>query len=173
MKTTRAHAQDLAAFAFNTAMQKLKPNTNMVPTSTWLDEMVDEFEVQVREIEAAARLKALTEAADLLADFKTTPTDKHGWMQTTQAEVERIAQKFLALCGGTAPVRDEARAELDKAKEILLAIGAEDWNDETLPLLDDKMQGIGPCARARRFLGLEYREAVEKRRAMLAKKTQP
>jgi hypothetical protein len=55
----------------------------------------------------------------------------------------------------------------EDVRAVLLAVAAEDWNDETKPLLEGKPQGIGPCARVRRLLGLAYEDAVIKRAASL------
>lgn len=60
-----------------------------------------------------------------------------------------------------------ARAEAERLRAALLAIGAEDWTDETLSLSGEEKHAetIGPCARARRALGIETHGDALLRRA--------
>lgn len=85
MKTTRAHAQDLAAFAFNTAAKDLgfcRPEA----ASPWLDKVTDEFATQVADIQADARRAALEEAIAAASE----PSEQRSPFLARMAAVNRI-----------------------------------------------------------------------------------
>jgi len=67
MKTTRAHAQDLAAFAFNTGVRIA--GNDIEVRQEWLDTLTDEFERQVRDIEDETRREVLQAALRAVDDL--------------------------------------------------------------------------------------------------------
>lgn len=59
MKTAMEHAQELASFAFNTAMRDLKPKDALEDLPGWLDRLTDESATQIAAAQADARREAL------------------------------------------------------------------------------------------------------------------
>jgi hypothetical protein len=73
--------------------------------------------------EADARRAALAEAFEVFADFKTTPTDEHGRMETTQGEVARITEKLRALLTDPAMAPECLHIELEHGGARCLRCG--------------------------------------------------
>ncbi len=73
------------------------------------------------QVMADARREALEQCIEVFVDFKTTPVDESGYMQTTQGEVDRIAAKLRALLE---PAADSAKfcAELEGDAGGVLAV---------------------------------------------------